>query len=207
MSELKQAQLRQGVDEEDDDEDETEAPTTTTLGPSPLNIVNGIYGILSGVGTLNPDRIFSATVNFVPPSQRETAMALVSSALGMKTMFPTPTTTKLTSTTPSTTTKDDYYDEDEDETTKSAVAATSAPVVAVAVAATASPVAAVAASSGATVASASALPKYTVNGKSPAEGTPEVVASPATASPPLSATTLQDDEADIEPNLSHLTKL
>ena len=81
--EKQHAREQRQVDEDEDDE-ETEAPTSTTQGPSPFNIVQGIYGILQRVGTLNPDRVFSSTVNFFPPSRKQMAQALINSGNSLK---------------------------------------------------------------------------------------------------------------------------
>ncbi len=125
-------------DDYDDDEPST-LPPTTTLGPSPINIVDGIYGILTGLGSLNPDRVFQSTINFFPPSQQQTAQALINSALGKDPgTWPTtpstlPTTTKLTTSTKDPA-DDEYDNEDNEETTKKTggVPPTSAANVAVA---------------------------------------------------------------------------
>jgi hypothetical protein len=117
QSKLGLANPRQNPFFPDDEEDEEEITEAPTVGASPFNIVNGIYGILQGVGTLNPDRVFASTVNFFPPSQKQQAQALINSALGMNPgTWPTttPTTTKLTT---STKDPDEDYDEDEDKTT------------------------------------------------------------------------------------------
>jgi len=145
---VKQERQLPPAEEEEDEDDEVTTPGSTTLGPSPFSIVNGIYGILQGVGTLNPDRVLQSTVNFFPPSQKGTAQALIDSAQGKNpSSWPTTPSTTPTTTIITTSTKDPDDDDDDDDdkpTTKAApaavvAAATPAPV-AVAVVATQAPV-------------------------------------------------------------------
>lgn len=113
--------LRQ-VSEEYDEDDTTNGPTTARASPG--DVVRGVAGILTGLGTFNAKSFWQAFVNFFPPNQREGAQALVDASLGKRPLRWPTTTTKLT-----TTTKDE--DEiDSEETTKSVPAVTSATVLA-----------------------------------------------------------------------------
>jgi hypothetical protein len=52
-------------------------------GPGPLGVLSGIYGIFSGLGSLNPRRVLQSTVNFFPPDQRHTAQMALDMIFGV----------------------------------------------------------------------------------------------------------------------------
>lgn len=71
-----------GNQEEDGDEEDDEEQGPTTPGPGAFGVLSGLFGIFSGLGTLNPSRIIQSTVNFFPPSQRMQAQMIVDSLIG-----------------------------------------------------------------------------------------------------------------------------
>lgn len=170
-------QPRQAPLDEDEEDDEETTPSTTQ-GPSPFNIVNGIYGILTGVGTLNPDKVFQSTVNFFPPSQTQMAQALVDSALG-KNPGTWPTTPSTTPTTTKLTTKDPDDDDDEDEDATKAV--TTAVLAAVAVTGPQSATAAAAVVPSMTATLAPTIEKYMIGQKVVATQAPSIVVTASAA--------------------------
>jgi hypothetical protein len=52
-------------------------------GPGPLGVLSGLYGIFSGLGSLNPRRVLQSTVNFFPPDQRHTAQMALDMIFGV----------------------------------------------------------------------------------------------------------------------------
>lgn len=71
-----------GGNQEEEDEYEEDEMAPTTPGPGAFGVLSGLFGIFSGLGSLNPSRIIQSTVNFFPPGQRMQAQMIVDSLIG-----------------------------------------------------------------------------------------------------------------------------
>lgn len=53
-------------------------------GPGAAGVLTGLFGIFSGLGSLNPRRVIQSTVNFFPPHQRVAAQMALDMAFGIQ---------------------------------------------------------------------------------------------------------------------------